>query len=480
MKKLTKKWLRDLDSNKFQNLSNEKLNEECGVLGIYNNDRAVATVVEGLYALQHRGQESCGYAVSDGGVITGSRGAGVIQEVFTPEEVEKIPGKMAIGHVKYSGAKERGIKNAQPLIVKHQKGRLAIAVNATLTNSEKLKQDLSGKGAMFTTDTDAEIIAQIAVRKRLKSSSIEEAVLETVKKIKGCYSLVMMSPTKLIAVRDPHGFRPLCLGKLGDGFVVASETAALDTVKAEFLRDILPGEIVVIDSDGVRSLRFGKSIERAICIFEYIYFARPDSVVDGVSVHEARVQAGMLLAKQRKTKADMVIGVPDSGLDAAIGYSKESKIPYGIGFHRNSYVGRTFIKPVQKERTTAIGVKLNVIKSAVEGKRIVMVDDSIVRGSTSKNIVFALRNAGAKEVHVRISSPTIHHPCYFGTDIPTREELTSNKNSVEELCKIIGADSLEFLDPNSLGKLINSNKKTYCDACFTGNYPVEAIDDEQK
>ena len=456
----------------------EKLKEECGVLGIFGHERAVPIVVEGLYALQHRGQESCGFAVSDAGVITGKKGPGVIQEVFLPKDVENIPGNMAIGHVKYSGAKERDAKNAQPLIVKHQKGRLAVAVNGTLTNSEKLKLQLSKKGAMFSTDTDAEIIAQIAVRKRLKEKSIEDAVLKTVEKIKGCYSFVMLSPTKMIAARDPHGFRPLCIGKLDDAFVVASETSALDTIKAKFLRDVEPGEIVVIDSTGLRSIKFDQDVQKSICIFEYIYFARPDSDVDGINVHDARVRAGMLLAKQRPTDADMVIGVPDSGLDAAIGFAKESKIPYGIGFHRNSYVGRTFIKPVQKDRMTAIGVKLNVIKSAVCGKRIVMVDDSIVRGSTSKNIVFALRNAGAKEVHVRISSPTIHYPCYFGTDIPTREELTSNRNSVEELCKIIGADSLEFLDTKCLGKLINSDEKTYCDACFTGDYPNGALDDE--
>lgn len=456
----------------------EKLKEECGVLGIFGHDRAVPIVVEGLYALQHRGQESCGFAVSDSGVITGKKGPGVIQEVFLPKDVENIPGNMAIGHVKYSGAKERDAKNAQPLIVKHQKGRLAVAVNGTLTNSEKLKLQLSKKGAMFSTDTDAEIIAQIAVRKRLKEKSIEDAVLKTVEKIKGCYSFIMLSPTKMIAARDPHGFRPLCIGKLDDAFVVASETSALDTIKAKFLRDVEPGEIVVIDSTGLRSIKFDQDVQKSICIFEYIYFARPDSDVDGINVHDARVRAGMLLAKQRSTDADMVIGVPDSGLDAAIGFAKESKIPYGIGFHRNSYVGRTFIKPVQKDRMTAIGVKLNVIKSAVCGKRIVMVDDSIVRGSTSKNIVFALRNAGAKEVHVRISSPTIHYPCYFGTDIPTREELTSNRNSVEELCKIIGADSLEFLDTKCLGKLINSDEKTYCDACFTGDYPNGALDDE--
>ena len=456
----------------------EKLKEECGVLGIFGHERAVPIVVEGLYALQHRGQESCGFAVSDAGVITGKKGPGVIQEVFLPKDVENIPGNMAIGHVKYSGAKERDAKNAQPLIVKHQKGRLAVAVNGTLTNSEKLKLELSKNGAMFSTDTDAEIIAQIAVRKRLKEKSIEDAVLKTVEKIKGCYSFVMLSPTKMIAARDPHGFRPLCIGKLDDAFVVASETSALDTIKAKFVRDVEPGEIIVIDSTGLRSIKFDQDVQKSICIFEYIYFARPDSDVDGVNVHDARVRAGMLLAKQRPTDADMVIGVPDSGLDAAIGFAKESKIPYGIGFHRNSYVGRTFIKPVQKDRMTAIGVKLNVIKSAVCGKRIVMVDDSIVRGSTSKNIVFALRNAGAKEVHVRISSPTIHYPCYFGTDIPTREELTSNRNSVEELCKIIGADSLEFLDTKCLGKLIDSDEKTYCDACFTGDYPNGALDDE--
>ncbi len=453
----------------------DTLHEECGVFGIYGDDAikpSVATYL-GLYALQHRGQESCGIAVSDMGVITTYKDMGLVGEVFNDDVLATLNGQIAIGHIRYSTAGASEVQNAQPLVLGHKNGRIAIAHNGNLTNADEVREELSQNGAMFHTTIDSEVIAHVVAQERINAPSIEIAVQRATKRIKGAYSLAVMSPTKLVLARDPNGFRPLVLGKKGNSYIAASETCALDAVGATFIRDIEPGEIVVINSQGVKSLKSNCSCKKSICIFEYIYFARSDSIIDGIPVHQSRLKAGSLLARQNPVDADMVIGVPDSGLDAAIGYANESGIPYGIGFTRNNYVGRTFIKPTQSERTTSIGIKLNVVKQTVAGKRIIMVDDSIVRGSTSANIVKALKNAGATEVHVRISSPTIHYPCYFGTDIPTREELTSNHNSVDQLCKLIGADSLSFLDKNSLGELINTNEKTYCDACFTGEYPID-------
>lgn len=453
----------------------DTLHEECGVFGIYGDDLikpAMATYL-GLYALQHRGQESCGIAVSDMGVITSYKEMGLVGEVFNDDILNSLNGQIAIGHIRYSTAGESAVQNAQPLVIGHKKGRIAIAHNGNLTNTDEIREELSQNGAMFHTTIDSEVIAHVIAQERINAPSIEVAVQRAMKRIEGAYSLVVISPTKLVVARDPNGFRPLVLGKKGNAYVVASETCALDAVGAEFVRDIEPGEVVAINSNGVTSFKENCSGKRSICIFEYIYFARPDSVIDGVSVHTSRLKAGQILANQSPVDADLVIGVPDSGLDAAIGYANESGIPYGIGFTRNNYVGRTFIKPTQSERMTSIGIKLNVLRRAVEGKRIIMVDDSIVRGSTSANIIRALKNAGATEVHVRISSPTLHYPCYFGTDIPTRDELTSNHNSVEQLCKLIGADSLNFLSKDSLGEIIDTKEKTYCDACFTGDYPIE-------
>lgn len=453
----------------------DTLHEECGVFGIYGDDLikpAMATYL-GLYALQHRGQGSCGIAVSDMGVITSQKGKGLVGEVFNDDVLDSLKGQIAIGHVRYPVSGENVSQNAQPLLIGHRNGRIAIAHNGSLTNADDIRQELSQHGAMFHTTVDSEVIAQVIAQERINSPSIEVAVQRATKRLKGAYSFVVISPTKLIAARDSNGFRPLTLGKKGNSYVVASETCALDSVGADFVRDIEPGEVIAINSKGIKSLKENCSGKRNICMFEYIYFARPDSIIDKIPVHEARLKAGQLLAHQNPVDADLVIGVPDSGLDAAIGYANESGIPYGIGFTRNNYVGRTFIKPNQSERMTSIGIKLNVLKQVVEGKRIIMVDDSIVRGSTSANIIKALKNAGATQVHVRISSPTLHYPCYFGTDIPTREELTSNHNSVEQLCKLIGADSLSFLSKDCLGKLIDTDKKTYCDACFTGDYPIE-------
>lgn len=458
------------------NMPFETLGEECGVFGIFCvNQKSLspaAACYHGLYALQHRGQESCGIAVSDGGVVTGYKGMGLVGEVFTESVLNSLQGQIAVSHARYSTAGASLAENAQPLIMRYAKGRIAIAHNGNLTNAVDIRNELSQTGAMFQTTTDSEVISHIIAKNRISSDSIEQAVIKTVKKIKGAYSLLVMSPSKLIAARDPFGFRPLSLGELDGNFIVASETCALDTVGAKFVRDIEPGEVALIDKNGIKSFKENCSGLKRTCIFEYIYFARSDSVIDGISVHEARLTAGKQLALEHPANADVVIGVPDSGLDAAIGFSRQSGIPYAIGFVRNNYVGRTFIKPTQSERSSSIGIKLNVLRESVEGKSVVMVDDSIVRGTTCANIVRALKNAGAREVHVRISSPTVHWPCYFGTDIPTRQELSANHHTVEEMCNLIGADSLGFLDKNSLPKLVGAADKCFCDACFTGDYPI--------
>lgn len=453
------------------------MHEECGVFALYGNgliENPAEYAYLALYALQHRGQQSCGIAVSNGGVIEAIKGMGLVSEVFTEDVLASLGGQNVAAHVLYSDKSANDVQAAQPIVMRYGKGRLCVAHNGSLVNSHELRNLLAQNGAMFRSNSDAELIAQIVAKERMFSPSIEEAVKLTCENIKGSYAMVIMSPNKIVGARDPHGIRPLVVGKMPEGcYVIASETCALNAIGAEFVRDVEPGEIVIIDEDGFRSFYKPEGCEKKICIFEYIYFARPDSVMDGVSIHDSRVRAGRLLARQHPVEADMVIGVPDSGLDAATGYARESGIPFGMGFVRNNYVGRTFIKPTQEQRASSVGIKLNVLAETVKGKRIVMVDDSIVRGTTCADIIRLLKNAGATEVHVRICSPTLHYPCYYGTDIPTREELTSNHHSVEELCKIIGADSLGFLDVNSLGELIGSCEKCYCDACFTGDYPVE-------
>lgn len=451
------------------------LHEECGIFGIYGDAEMKPAVAAfyGLFALQHRGQESAGIAVSDMGVVDGYKNMGLVGDVFDDERLSKLNGQMAIGHVRYSTSGCSAVENSQPLIMRYAKGRIALAHNGNLTNAEELRTEFAENGAMFQTSTDSEVIAHLIARERVHSGSIENAVLCAMKYLRGAYSALIMSPRKIVAVRDPYGFRPLILGRLGGSYVFASETSALDAIGAEKVRDVEPGEIIVIDAGGLRSIKEACTGERRLCVFEFIYFARPDSVIDGVEVHASRKRAGELLAIQHPVDADLVIGVPDSGLDAAIGYAKQSGITYGLGFVRNNYVGRTFIKPVQSQRRASVDIKLNVTAKTVSGKRVIMVDDSIVRGSTSANIVHMLKAAGASEVHVRIASPTIHYPCFYGTDIPTREELTANNNTVDELCRLIGADSLGFLDADSLCELAGCAKgeKRYCDACFTGDYP---------
>lgn len=462
-------------NNSFDNFAKEGLHEECGVFGVYSDgslDPAYACY-NGLLALQHRGQESCGIAVSDEGVIDYHKNMGLITEVFNNNILDSLSGQMGISHVRYSTAGGSVLENAQPLVMRYVKGTLSVAHNGNLTNAVEIRKQLEQRGAIFQTTIDSEVICYVIARERLKCHSVEDAVARTMQVIEGAYSLLVMSPRKVIAARDPHGFRPLCMGKVNGSYVFASESAALDACGAEFVRDIEPGEIVIADKDGLRSMKpeLGEK-KKSLCIFEYIYFARSDSFIDGVSVYEARKQAGKILARTFPVEADMVIGVPESGIDAAIGYSEESGIPYEKAIVKNSYIGRTFIKPSQKERMKSVRIKLNPITNMVKGKRVVIIDDSIVRGTTVDRIVTMLRDAGAKEVHMRISSPPFMWPCYYGTDIPSRGELIACNHSIEEITKLSGADSLGYLPVESLHEMIGYAPIGFCDGCFTGKYPA--------
>lgn len=454
------------------------IKEECGVFGIAENTSCdvASQVYLALYALQHRGQESCGIAVNDRGVITHYRDLGLVYEVFNPERLSSLGnGKMAIGHVRYSTTGNVKRHNAQPLVVKHIKGPLALCHNGNITNAYELRRRFEMNGAIFHGTNDTEVIAYLITNARLESDSIEGAVEKAMYDLKGAYSLVVMSAQKLIAARDPIGFRPLCIGMTSSGgYVVASESCALDTIGAKFIRDIEPGEIVVIKDGKIESIRTHCVNNKPhICVFEYVYIARPDSIIEGASVHDARIRAGEFLAKSHPVEADVVIGVPDSGLDAALGYSRASGIPYGVGFIKNRYVGRSFIQPTQMMRDNAVRIKLNVLKAVVDGKRVIMIDDSIVRGTTSARIVKLLRNAGATEVHVRVSSPPFTNPCYFGVDIDSREKLIACRRTLDEICKDIGADSLEYLSLEDVRKIAQTENCDFCDGCFTGNYPCE-------
>ena len=460
------------------------LHEECGVFGISvpGMTHAASVTYNALYALQHRGQESAGMAINDDGVITSHKDVGLVSEVFTPEILEHLgPGSMAVGHVRYATTGRKSRTNAQPMVINHVKGSMALAHNGNLTNAAELREKLELSGAIFHTTSDTEVIAYTITGARLKSPSIEEAVSAAMDVIQGAYSLVLLSPRKLIAARDPNGFRPLCIGTLDGGYVFASESCALDAIGAHFLRDVEPGEIVVVVQNGLRSIKdhCGKA-KSSMCVFEFIYFARPDSVIDGAGVHEARVRAGAFLALEHPVQADIVIGVPDSGIDAAIGYARQSGIPYGTGFIKNKYIARTFIAPGQKNREDKVRIKLNPISSVVRGKRVVIIDDSIVRGTTSARIVGLLREAGATEVHMRVSAPPFLHPCYFGTDIDSRDHLIACNHTVEEIAQIIGADSLGYLSVDSVHKLANGCRCTFCDGCFTGQYPVPVPEAREK
>ncbi len=461
------------------------IKEECGVFGIYDFDGGdvASTIYYGLLALQHRGQESCGIAVSDTsgpkGKVLSSKDMGLVNEAFTTEILEKLKGDIGVGHVRYSTAGSSTRENAQPLVLNYVKGTLALAHNGNLINAPELRKELEYTGAIFQTTIDSEVIAYFIARERLNSKTVEEAVGRAMKKIKGAYSLIIMSPRKLIGARDPFGFRPLCIGKRDNSYVLASETCALDTIGATFVRDVEPGEIVTISPE--KGIESNKSMcipkeQHARCVFEYIYFARPDSFVDGMSVYNSRILAGRYLAIDSPVDADLVVGVPESGNCAALGYAMESGIPYGQAFVKNSYVGRTFIKPGQKNRESSVQVKLNALRDAVEGRRVIMIDDSIVRGTTSDRIVRMLREAGAKEVHMRVSSPPFLWPCYFGTDIPARDQLIAYNRSVDEICKIIGADSLGYLKEERLSQIVEGRE--ICSGCFTGKYPLDPPEDD--
>ena len=459
------------------------IHEECGVFGVMSTKRenVAGIAYYGLYALQHRGQESCGIVVNDDGVFSSYKDLGLVSEVFSKDTLAHLSaGNMAVGHVRYGTTGGTTRNNCQPIEVNHQKGKMALAHNGNLSNAIELRDKLELSGAIFHTTSDTETIAYVVTRERLVTPSIEDAVSKAMNSLEGAYSLILMSSTKMIAARDPYGFRPLCYGQMSDGaYVIASESCALTAVGAEFVRDVLPGEILVFSENGVESRKeHCDKQKRKTCIFEYIYFARPDSVIDGVSVSKSRVRAGEILAENYPADADIVIGVPDSGLEAALGFSRASGIPYGIGLIKNKYIGRTFISPGQNERMDQVRIKLSPVKNVIEGKRVVLIDDSIVRGTTSKRIVKLLREAGAKEIHMRISAPPFLHPCYYGTDIDSEENLIACHHSMEEIAEIIGVDSLGYLPLEELNQLVES--EDYCAACFNGVYPTTIPTDLRK
>ena len=450
------------------------IHEECGVFGIYDPAGDCArTTYYGLYSLPHRGQEACGIATINARELSYHKDLGLVGDVFHQDVLDRLGGTMAVGHVRYSTTGGVRRENAQPLTLKYVKGTLAVAHNGNLVNTPELRTSFEYRGAIFQTTTDSELIAYAIAQERLRCGSAEEAVCQAVKGLRGAFSLIVMSARKLIAARDPWGFRPLCMGRRGQAVVFASESCALDAVGAAFEREIDPGEIVVVEDGQVRSIRENcAGATSHMCIFEYIYFARPDSVICGQSVHEARLEAGRILAREHPVDADVVIGVPDSGLDAAMGYAEESGIPYGQGFVKNRYIGRTFITPDQQSREQAVRIKLGALRSTVEGRRVVMIDDSIGRGTTSRQIISLLREAGAKEVHFRVSAPPFIAPCYFGTDIPDKKDLIACHHTVEEIRRLVGADTLGFLSVDALERIAPSAACGFCKGCFTEEYPV--------
>ncbi|MDE7245611.1 MAG: amidophosphoribosyltransferase [Oscillospiraceae bacterium] len=456
----------------------DSVHEECGVFGIWTPEGSQLSPAHeayaALFALQHRGQEACGIAVNHRGVIRCHRDVGLVSEVFGQARLDAMQGSMAIGHVRYSTTGDPRRENAQPLAITHVKGNLALCHNGNLVNAGQLRRKLELDGAIFRSSSDTEVLVYTLVRERLKAGSIEEAVVNAMEVIQGAYSLCIMSARKLIAARDPRGMRPLCMGRIGEAVVFASESCALDALGAEFVRDVEPGEVVVVDRRGhIRSLHAKTEAKSAVCVFEYIYFARPDSVIDGASVELARQEAGKYLSLEHPVGADMVMGVPDSGIPAAIGYARCSGIPYGVGLIKNRYIGRTFIQPGQDNRERAVRLKLNALREAVRGKRVILVDDSIVRGTTCARLIKMVRDAGAEEVHLRISAPPFRYPCFFGVDIPDRELLLANGRTVEEMREVTGADSLGFLSLDAVRSIARGCKLGFCDACFTGEYPME-------
>lgn len=456
-------------------LVEDKFHDECGVFGIYSASKmdAARYAYYGLYALQHRGQGSAGIAVCDNGAISFYKDMGLVGEIFRDDILERLKGSSAVGHVRYSTAGASMRENAQPMVIKYRSGSIALAHNGNLVNSGQLRDKLEEQGAIFQSTIDSEVIAYLISKYRTVNENVEESIRQAMKEIEGSYALIVLTSTKLVGVRDPYGIRPLCVGKLGDAYVFSSESCALDAIGAEFIRDVNPGEIVIAERAGLRSIQTEPVGEGNVCIFEHIYFARPDSFIDGVSVNMARIEAGRQLAIMYPVDADLVTGVPDSGLSAALGYSRQSGIPYGQGLIKNRYIGRTFIQSKKTQRDTSVRIKLSAMKDAVNGKRVVLVDDSIVRGTTSRRIVQILRDAGAKEVHMRIASPPVNYPCYFGIDTPSRTQLVASRCSVEEIKELVGADTLGYLTVETLLKTAVGSKCGFCTACFDGNYPMD-------
>jgi amidophosphoribosyltransferase len=472
--------LNDVLPSAAYNFLNDKLHEECGVFGVFCTNPetdAASLVYYGLLSLQHRGQESAGIAAVQNRTIECRKGMGLAGEVFAPELLSQLRGAAAVGHVRYSTCGTSSIENAQPFVSRFKLGSIAVAHNGTLTNADVVRELLEDAGIGFTSSSDSEVIVNLIAKNYKKG--LEKALTDTIKFIKGSYALMVLTDDALVGARDPNGIRPLCLGKLRNGWILASESCAIDSVGGEFVRDIEPGEVIIINKEQVLSFTFSEKTRRAVCAFEYVYFARPDSVIDGVDVYEARIRAGEILARESAVPADLVIGVPDSGIPAAIGYGRAAGTPFGLGIVKSKYVGRTFISPDQAVREKAVSVKHNVIHSEVRGKRVVLIDDSIVRGTTSRRLVSILRKTGAKEVHIRVCSPPVRFPCYFGIDTPHRKDLISNGNSVSELCKSLGADSLAFISVEGLLESLSfsaaskgGNPHGYCLGCFTGEYPI--------
>ncbi|HET9832483.1 MAG TPA: amidophosphoribosyltransferase [Vicinamibacterales bacterium] len=454
----------------------DKFHDECGVFGIFGHPEAANMTYLGLYALQHRGQESAGIAASDGHTVRLSRAMGYVADVFNSENLAQLGGSMAIGHVRYSTAGESRVANAQPFLIDCAHGQMAICHNGNLVNASELKDMLVRQGSIFQSSTDTEVVLHLYARS--KKTSVEDAVVDAVSQVQGAFSFVMMTRDRMIAVRDPHGFRPLALGRLNDAYVVCSETCAMDLIGATYVRDVEPGEILIVSADGTRSIRPFPPAHLAQCVFEHVYFSRPDSFVFGKSVNEVRTDLGRILAREQGVAADVIVPVPDSGVCAAMGFADESKIPLRMGLIRNHYVGRTFIQPQSAIRHFGVKVKLNPVKSILDGKRVVLVDDSLVRGTTSRKIVKMVRAAGAKEVHVRISCPPTISPCFYGVDTPRRSELIAATHTLEEITTYLDADSVAYLSLEGLMSAVGSGSGNYCTSCYTGHYPVSFPRDE--
>jgi amidophosphoribosyltransferase len=449
----------------------DKLHEECAIFGISGHPEAANLAYLGLYAMQHRGQESAGIAAADGHRVIVSKDMGYVADVFDPARLATLTGQSAIGHTRYSTAGDSALSNAQPILIDCAHGQIAIAHNGNLVNAQELRDHLVRLGSIFQTGSDTEVILHLYARSR--AATIEDAIVESVQQVRGAFSLVMLTPDRLIAVRDPHGFRPLALGKLGDSWVACSETCAMDLIGATYVRDVEPGEIVIAGPSGLRSIRPFVTERLAHCVFEHVYFARPDSYVFGKSVNEVRTNLGRILARDAPVEADVVVPIPDSGVCAAVGFAEESGIPMRIGLIRNHYVGRTFIQPQQSIRHFGVRVKLNPVRSIIEGKRVVLVDDSIVRGTTSRKIVRMVKAAGAREVHMRISCPPTISPCFYGVDTPRRSELIAATHSLDEIRRYLDAESLSYLSLDGMLEAVGDGRQSYCTSCYTGNYPVE-------